>query len=325
MGELAEIPGKPLEQMTKEELHAITKTMPAEQRAAWGRVLSAARDHLLAMNTDYPKAFELGSQVVINGWHLGGQIIGLKDAGVFGRGKAKRPSNQHLRCKSAKVQICRLEDLAIDEHLSATCQRMRLKYSTEKKLQAYIQKFYNEAKKTVPHLGTSNEAAHVSQNTGQPEWYTPPEYIEAARATMGDIDLDPATSEAAQEVIKAKKFYTAETDGRDKKWTGRVWLNPPYASGLIDSFMTKLAESYQSGDVTAACVLVNNATETSWFQSVGTLAASICFPKGRLKWWDDEGTESCPLQGQAVLYLGKAPKKFAKHFAKFGMIYERVS
>ena len=33
--------------------------------------------------------------------------------------------------------------------------------------------------------------AHVGQATGENEWYTPKEYIEAARTVLGNIELDP--------------------------------------------------------------------------------------------------------------------------------------
>jgi len=47
----------------------------------------------------------------------------------------------------------------------------------------------------------------VNQTSGRTEWYTPPPIIEAARRTMGGIDCDPASSAAANEVVKARTFH----------------------------------------------------------------------------------------------------------------------
>lgn len=159
--------------------------------------------------------------------------------------------------------------------------------------------------------------AHVGKNAGDNEWYTPAAYIESAVAVMGGIDVDPASSEAANEVVGARVFWTMHDNGLSKPWAGRVWMNPPYESGLVDKFCARLASFYRAGDVKEAIVLVNNATETGWFNALAECASAMCFPKGRVKFWAP-GKESAPLQGQAIVYMGLNRDTFREEFSRFG-------
>ncbi|POY04852.1 hypothetical protein C3469_04360 [Mycobacterium kansasii] len=160
---------------------------------------------------------------------------------------------------------------------------------------------------------------HVSRNTGDGEWFTPLPYIKAAANVLGGIDLDPASSLSANEIVGASRYYTAEDNGLTQPWSGRVWLNPPYSQPLVARFCEKLASEYASGAVTAACALLNNATETRWFQELARSAAGICFPLGRIKFWHPDKTGAAPLQGQAIVYLGDNLPDFRREFAPFGL------
>lgn len=165
--------------------------------------------------------------------------------------------------------------------------------------------------------------AHVGHNSGENEWYTPAEYVYAARTVMGGIDLDPASSEEANKIVGAAKFYTAEDDGLSQPWQGRVWMNPPYARPLVDRFCERLAERYDAGDVSEACVLVNNATETGWFHVLAKYASAVCFPRGRVRFWQPGKEQGAPLQGQAVVYLGSQDGWFRATFEPFGFTVMR--
>ena len=59
--------------------------------------------------------------------------------------------------------------------------------------------------------------------SGNDEYYTPFEVVQAARFAMNGIDLDPASNHIAQKVVEATKYYTKEDDGLSKEWSGRVF------------------------------------------------------------------------------------------------------
>lgn len=171
----------------------------------------------------------------------------------------------------------------------------------------------------LPEVVVPNKV-HVAKNSGENEWYTPAKHIELARAVMGGIDCDPATSEIANRTVQATTIYTADDDGRDKTWRGRVWCNPPYAQPLMGDFAEAVAAKYESGEIEQACILVNNATETQWFQRMLGAASAVCFPKSRIKFLDPQGNPGAPLQGQAIVYMGESVQAFKDAFSVEGKV-----
>lgn len=167
----------------------------------------------------------------------------------------------------------------------------------------------------------NNPTTHVANNSGENEWYTPVEYIEAAACVMGVIDLDPASCPLANVAVMAGEFYSQEDDGLSREWHGSVWMNPPYSRPLVSQFTAKLISEIKAQRVTAAIVLTNNFTDTGSGQDLLSTCSAVCFPGKRIKFIDSEGNASgAPLQGQMITYFGIDPEGFAREFSQFGKV-----
>lgn len=194
-------------------------------------------------------------------------------------------------------------------------------------LESANERVREQAKNAITEMVAGEEPAkamrraHAMYNTGENEWYTPADLIECARKLLGTIDLDPASSALANQTVRANTWYGVEEDGLAQRWQGRVWMNPPYARGLIDRFIERLMECHLSGDVPEALILVNNATDTRWFHHLQsaphrhTLALSY-----RVKFVSPEGRDPNAMQGQVVVYLGSRRAEFALAFASHGVV-----
>jgi len=158
--------------------------------------------------------------------------------------------------------------------------------------------------------------------TGNNEWYTPKQYVDAARRVMGGIDLDPASSELAQRVVMANAYYTKEDDGLAKPWHGRVWLNPPYSQPAIADFIEKAACELRNGNVSECIILTHNYTDTAWFHLAASISSRMCFTRGRIKFVDPEGNvAAAPTQGSTFFYFGNDNGgSFEEAFNEFGFI-----
>jgi hypothetical protein len=158
-----------------------------------------------------------------------------------------------------------------------------------------------------------------TEGTGEIERYTPSKYVEAVREVLDQIDVDPSTCEQAQQTVKAKTFFTMADDGLQQEWHGRIFLNPPFHRDLLPRFVRKLAVEIEAGHVTQAILLVNNCTDTDWFNAALRVCSSVCFTHGRVHFIQASGVEmGSPTHGQAFLYFGTQPDRFEEVFDRIG-------
>lgn len=168
----------------------------------------------------------------------------------------------------------------------------------------------------------------MSRNSSY-EWYTPARYVEAAREVMGSIDLDPASCEFANRSVKAKDYFTKETNGLERLWWGKVWLNPPFHRSQTPGKKTnqglwiqKLTHQYEYGFVEEAILLTTCRPDTSWFHALWNY--TICFCDHKVGFYlPEEGQilqEHSHAHGTLFVYLGSSEPRFIEVFSKFGPI-----
>jgi hypothetical protein len=148
------------------------------------------------------------------------------------------------------------------------------------------------------------------------EHYTPPAIVEAARAAMGGIDLDPASCAEANEVVKARCYYVAPhprsrlRGGLDLSWRrdvdhnlalgstlgnpgtpARVFLNPPggkvgkRSSSVV--WWEKLTDEWLDGNVSQAIFVCFNLEVLNTTQASPSpcLDFPICYFRQRPRFW----------------------------------------
>lgn len=184
--------------------------------------------------------------------------------------------------------------------------------------------------------------SHEHQDSGDTEFYTPEIIVEAARKTLGVIDLDPASSTIANEVVKARNYYIKEVDGLRQTWFGNVWMNHPFHKGeevckpkckkktcvtrgyhLMEripsnsEWIGKLVDSYLVGDIDQACCITWANMPEAWMAML--LPFPQCFPHGRIHYRNVDGTtkRGAP-KGSIITYLGPDVQRFADAFKHIG-------
>lgn len=194
---------------------------------------------------------------------------------------------------------------------------------------------WQRAVQTAPNgkVTAAHVAATVEAIKGEPpaalvasasaEWYTPTEYVEAVRAALGAIDLDPASTEHANRVVKAARFFTRDDDGLARAWPGRVYLNPPYGTEGGESnqarWSRRLVEQHRVGVTVAAVLLVNATPSNLWWEPLARFP--VCFTRGRIRFYNEAGPAEQPTHSNAFVYLGPSPERFFDAFRPIGWVY----
>jgi len=190
----------------------------------------------------------------------------------------------------------------------------------------------------VPHEGNGDRAdprklgyvGSISRsNRDSDAWFTPEKYLVAVRKVLGGtISLDPFSSAEANKVVKAEQYFTEKENAFKREWFSSkvgdsknhtVWMNPPYGGGLVSDAVNLFLNEYAEKSFSRGIILVNNATETKWFQRALSVASALTLTDHRISFWNSDGKAiSGNTRGQAFLYFGETPEDFIQTFSAFG-------
>lgn len=126
------------------------------------------------------------------------------------------------------------------------------------------------------------------------EWETPQSVFDALDKEFG-FTLDPC---ATDENHKCKTYFTKEIDGLKQKWSGTVFMNPPYGRKI--GIWIEKAFKESELDVTVVCLLPAR-TDTKWFHKF-CMKGEIRFIKGRLHFGNSK--QGAPFPSMIVVFNG---------------------
>jgi len=184
----------------------------------------------------------------------------------------------------------------------------------------------------------------INQTSGEVEYYTPVEIVEAARRVMGRIDLDPASSENANRIVKASHIYTTKENGLAQPWHGNIWMNHPFgraeeACSIVcekklknkkhvchdynlfgnAAWVNKLTREYFEGRAIEACCIAYACTSETWFQPLMKLPQCYLTPRTNYR-LPDGSIKKGVSKGSVVTYYGNNVDAFAREYRSMGTV-----
>jgi ParB family chromosome partitioning protein len=193
-----------------------------------------------------------------------------------------------------------------------------------------------------------NNHQHINATSGDVEWFTPSFIIEAVRATLGSIELDPASCKAANERVGASLFFGIHDNSLFRPWIAKtLFQNHPFGKAEEAcksdcqkqiknkthkhhdypyygnmAWINKLESEFAIGHVENACCITFNATSEAWFQPL--LRRPICFLTPRTNYVGPDGKPvSGVSKGSAVTLFSGSDQllgRFYRVFSNLGTI-----
>lgn len=157
----------------------------------------------------------------------------------------------------------------------------------------------------------------INQTSGKTEYFTPLPIVEAARLTMGSIDLDPASSARSNERVRATHTFDIEMDGLEQEWFGNIWLNWPFTRTGNPLWSNKLLMEFRSGRVYQVCCITYACTSETWFRPLMDFPQCFLYPRTNYV-LPDGSTLRGVTKGSVVTYLGRNHLQFIKSYESLG-------
>lgn len=242
-----------------------------------------------------------------------GRFPSVRETGGPGRGKTSDMSVAGLTAED----WCQQHGFHI-RTVQRWCERLLEPVKFESEFHSIMQK--------VLRLVQLEQAANFMSESV--EWYTPAKYLEGVRELLGEIDLDPASNDTANRIVRAKRYFSANDDGLALDWFGRVFVNPPYGKSeehgsLAGAFCNKAMAEYESGNVQACVILVNSLHSQNWQAALYEYA--VCFVDHRIQFISGDGEENKnPTFQNILVYLGPERTRFAQVFSRFGYCMAKI-
>lgn len=154
---------------------------------------------------------------------------------------------------------------------------------------------------------------NIQHSSRMDNWGTPLSIIQKVKLVLGDIDLDPASNEDANQLITAKKIFTERTNGLTSDWglNDTVFINPPSGKegnkSKTNMFWQKLMQGTYSGNVGHAIFLAFSIEQLQSSQRKGVpcmMSFPFCVPAKRIAFTDPTGAErKAPSHSNMIIYV----------------------
>jgi hypothetical protein len=251
---------------SESQTRELAKLEPEEQREVWSDVVREVEDH----NKSNPEATIRPTARIIK-------------------------EKVDAKVKDRICQECDFCDFNSDESLY--CHRFKEDIAEATNPASYCTEFKKGEQAELPKPVKQAKFYGMSESD---EWYTPDFVIDCVHSMFGQVDLDPASSNKANETVKANHILTYEDDGLSHFWDAeKLFMNPPY-SKMFD-WVKKVVEEHDAGRTKEALV--------------GSRFAS-CAVNRRLKF--SSSGNSAPFASE-LFYLGQDLPGFKKAFSSLGV------
>ena len=125
------------------------------------------------------------------------------------------------------------------------------------------------------------------------EWPTPRQFFDVLNAEFR-FTLDPC---ATVDNAKAAQYFTRADDGLRQRWSGSVFVNPPYGREISKW----LAKAYRERHRCSVIVcLIPSRTDTKYWHEFVMHASELRFVRGRLRF--EGGQHSAPFPSVVVVF-----------------------